>query len=105
MTGYRRIVILGKIRHKLVKTKLRRRLYITNCNCIMNKNKGILANPTDIITRWKQYVKHLLNIPLEDLPPVLGPIQPFTIDYLCTQMKKMQNKKACVPDRVPVEYK
>ena len=51
----------------------------------MSQNKVILANPIDIITRWQQYFKHLLTIesardPMKDLPPVLGPIQPFTID-------------------------
>ena len=40
---------------------------------------------------------------LDEQPPVIGLVQPFTIEELWTQLNKMQNNKACGPDGVPVE--
>ena len=81
---------------------------MTDGKYILDENKVILTNSDDINNRWQQYFNHLLNVEntretLDEQPPVLGPVQPFTHEELWTQLNKMQNTKACGPDGVPVE--
>ena len=81
---------------------------MTDGKYILDENKVILTNSDDINNRWQQYFNHLRSVEntretLDEQPPVLGPVQPFTLEELWTQRNKMQNNKAFGPDGVTVE--
>ena len=99
--------------YKLAKTRYRRTLDQEDIVYIADERKHIITEPNRIIGRWLSYFKHLLNIEnerdenrtevnqREDAQHTI--IEPFKLMEVETQMKKMQNNKACGPDGVPTE--
>ena len=68
-----------------------------------NGNFGaILTESGEIKGRWKQHFDKLFNAEkpreqLDELPPIEGPVQCFSLDEVKKQMAKMGKGKACGP--------
>ena len=94
--------------YRIAKARERAKRDIEECSYIKNRNGCILIEDKDIKQRWKDYFEELLNVEndrgmLEDVHPILGPVENIYREEVKEAIQKMKSNKASGPTGVVIE--
>ena len=97
-----------KVIYKVAKQRAQTRLDIGEVPVIRDQNGTLLTEEKLIKDRWREYFNTLLNVendrdPLEEHPPVEGPILEVSREEVGEAMQKMKSGKAAGGSGLPVD--
>ena len=92
---------------KMAKQMRMDRKDVLGSNFIRSADGNVATDPTNVQDRWRGYFEDLLNAEnpnaLEDMPPVLGPVEEVSAQEVSLAVRGMKSGKAAGPSEVTSE--